>query len=88
MSHFHSSLIFRGKAGANPDKSFEPIAIEQSGLLGLFISYGENEELWICTSNNENSCLITKITFHIETSGGQNSDLCLNVVHFFNISVN
>jgi len=28
------------------------------------------------------------ISFHLETSGGQNSHLNFNVVHFFNASVN
>ncbi len=36
----------------------------------------------------ENSCWNTKITFYLETSGGENSILYLNGVHFFNISVN
>ncbi len=30
----------------------------------------------------------TNISFYIETSGGQNSNIYLNVVHFFNTSVN
>ncbi len=37
---------------------------------------------------NENSCRNTKITFYLETSGGQNSNLHLNVVYFFNTSIN
>ncbi len=37
---------------------------------------------------NVNSFLNTKYTFYFETSGGQNSTLYLNVVHFFDISVN
>ncbi len=32
---------------------------------------------------NINSCWKTKITFYLETSGGQSSNLYLNVVHFF-----
>jgi hypothetical protein len=31
---------------------------------------------------------INKITFCLETSGGQNSTVYINVVRFFNISVN
>ncbi len=41
-----------------------------------------------CNLNNVNSCWNTKISFYLETSDGQNSNLHLNVVHFFNASVN
>ena len=37
---------------------------------------------------NVDSCWNTKITFYLETSGGQNSTLLFNAVHFFNASVN
>ncbi len=40
------------------------------------------------TFKNVNSCWNTKITAYLETSGGQNSNLYLNVVHFFNTGVN
>ncbi len=40
------------------------------------------------TLKNINSYLITKIYFYLETSGGQSSNLYLNVVHFFNTGVN
>ncbi len=33
------------------------------------------------------NCLITDIDSHLETSGGQSSNLYLNVIHFFNASV-
>jgi hypothetical protein len=33
---------------------------------------------------NVNNCLLTNIYFYLKTSGGQSSDLYLNVVHFFN----
>jgi len=33
-------------------------------------------------------CLNTNIYFYLETSGGQSSNLYLNVFHFFNTSVN
>jgi hypothetical protein len=36
---------------------------------------------------NVNSCLNTNIKSYLESSGGQNSNLYLNVVHFFNTSV-
>jgi hypothetical protein len=34
------------------------------------------------------SCLNTNIYSNLESSGGQSSNLYLNVVHFFNTSVN
>jgi hypothetical protein len=40
------------------------------------------------TLNIANNCLNTNIYSYLETSGGQNSDLYLNVVHFFYTSVN
>jgi hypothetical protein len=40
------------------------------------------------TLKNVNNCLNTNIYSYLETSGGQSSNLYLNVVHFFNISVN
>ncbi len=35
-----------------------------------------------------NNCWNTNISFYLETSCGQNSTLYLNIVHFFNTSVN
>ncbi len=40
------------------------------------------------TLKNVNSCWNTKFYFYLETSGGQNSNLFLNIVYFFNASVN
>ena len=37
---------------------------------------------------NVNNCWDTNISFYLETSGGQNSNLYLNVVHFLNTSAN
>jgi hypothetical protein len=37
---------------------------------------------------NINNCLNTNIYSYSETSGGQNSDLYLNVIHFFDASIN
>jgi hypothetical protein len=37
---------------------------------------------------NVNNCLNTNIYSYLETTGGQSSNLYLNVVHFFNASVN
>jgi hypothetical protein len=37
---------------------------------------------------NVSNDLNANIYSYLETSGGQNFNLCLNVVHFFNTSVN
>jgi hypothetical protein len=37
---------------------------------------------------NVNNCLNTNIYSYLESSGGLSSNLYLNVVHFFNTSVN
>ncbi len=34
------------------------------------------------------NCFNTNMSFYLDTSGGQSSNLYLNVVHFFNASVN
>ncbi len=41
-----------------------------------------------CALKNVNNCLNANIYTYLETSGGQSSNLYLNVVHFFNTSVN
>jgi hypothetical protein len=38
--------------------------------------------------NNANNCLNTNMSSYLETSGGQSSNLYLNVVHIFNTSDN
>jgi hypothetical protein len=40
------------------------------------------------TLQNVNNCLNTNIYSYLETSGGQSSNLYLNVVQFFNTGVN
>jgi hypothetical protein len=40
------------------------------------------------TSKNVNNYLITNIYSYLESSGGRISNIYLNVVHFFNTSVN
>jgi len=40
------------------------------------------------TIKNVNNHLNINIYYYLETSGGQSSNLYLNVVHFFNTSVN
>jgi hypothetical protein len=41
-----------------------------------------------CTLKNVNNHLNINIYSYLDTSGGQSSNLCLNVVHFFNTSIN
>ncbi len=48
----------------------------------------EHESMEKHAFENVNNCLNTNIYSYLETSGGQSSNLYLNVVHFFNISVN
>ncbi len=38
--------------------------------------------------NNVKTCWNTNIYVYLETSDGKNSNLYLNIVHFFNASVN
>jgi len=40
------------------------------------------------TLKNVSKCLKTHISSYLETTSGQSSNLYLNVVHFFNTSVN
>jgi hypothetical protein len=39
-------------------------------------------------SKNVNDCFNTNINSHLETSVGQSLNLFINVVHYFNTSVN
>ncbi len=41
-----------------------------------------------CALKMASNCLNTNIYSYLETSGGQNSNIYLNMVHFFNSSVN
>jgi len=44
--------------------------------------------LTILMEQRTNNCLNTNIYSYLETSGGQSSNLYLNLVHFFNTNVN
>jgi len=48
----------------------------------------QNWSNWTVCFKNITNCLTTNIDSYIKTSGGQSSNLYLNVVHFFNTSVN
>ncbi len=68
------------------------------------IKYTKGNANWICLGlvddfvdlqlmeqhalKNVNKCLNTNIYSYLETSGGQSSNVYLNVNHFFNTSVN
>jgi len=54
-----------------------------------FLSLGKRLSLMEeCALQNVNNCLNTNIYSYLEISGGQSSNLYLNVVQFFNTSVN
>jgi hypothetical protein len=40
------------------------------------------------TLKNASNCLNTNIYSYLETSGGESNNLNLNVIHFFNTSLN
>jgi hypothetical protein len=54
----------------------------------MFLSKAGAYTMEYHTLKNVNICLNTNIYSHLEISGGQTSNLCLNGVHFFNTSVN
>jgi hypothetical protein len=98
--YFHPSLIFVGEAMSLP---LEWSLIRSSTLIGLDCKYwttvevndsGKHSSLLQYSNNgtkhfkNVNNRLNTRIYSYLETSGGQSSNLYLNVVHFFNASVN
>jgi len=59
------------------------------GIFSLVLYFWVREELMEQhTLKNVNNYLNNKIYSYLETSGGQRSNLYLNVVHFFNTSVN
>jgi len=48
----------------------------------------QNQKMEQHIYKNVNNCLNTNINSYLEISDGQSSDLCLNVVYFFNTNVN
>jgi hypothetical protein len=50
-----------------------------------FVQFSRNVTAYF---KNVNNCLNTNIYSYLETSGGQIYNLYLNIVHFFNASVN
>jgi len=67
--------------------------LKQPMILDFFVFFNRNLLIFAKrllmeqhTLQNVNNCLNTKIYSYLETSGGQSSNLYLNVVHFFNTS--
>ncbi len=48
----------------------------------------KNQTMEQCALKNVNICWNSEISFYLETPVGQKSNQYLNVVHFFNASVN
>ncbi len=71
---------------------FQVMNVNTSVWNALYIKPGLSVGM-LCTMEqhalkNLNNCWNTNISFYLETSSGQNSNLYLNVVYFFNTSVN
>jgi hypothetical protein len=66
------------------------ITCNLSFYLGLTSAEVEKLEYYNGTAHfkNVNYCLNTNIYAYLETSGGQNYGLYLNIIHFLNISLN
>jgi hypothetical protein len=65
-----------------------PFGQNPFGLLPFGLLTVRNMLMEQCDLQNENNSLNTNIFSYLETSGGQSSNLCLNVLNFFNTSVN
>jgi hypothetical protein len=59
-----------------------------SGVLLTVVNYTLREVNGTAHFTNVNNCLNTNIYSYLDTSGGKSYKLYLNVVHFFNTSVN
>jgi hypothetical protein len=56
--------------------------------IAKYLTWVEERTMEQRTLKNENNCLNTNIYSYLGTSGGQSSNLLLNVANFFNTSVN
>ncbi len=79
MVYYHSIFITLAP-GANPIKKFYGTSLIFVKRLGAYNGRACFKKV--------NNCWITNIYSYLKTSGGQSSDLYLNVVHLFNTSVN
>jgi hypothetical protein len=69
-------------------KQFYKIDSEMDLCYGTtFWRLNEHHAMKQCTFKIVNDCSNTNIHPYLETSGGQSSNLYLNVIHFFNTSV-
>ena len=65
----------------------EPVMLPSIEVMGVKLC----EQMWAMeqhTLKNVNNNLNTNIYYFLETSGGQSSNIYLNVVHFFHTTVN
>jgi hypothetical protein len=65
-----------------------PIGSEFNSVSRPFVSQLNIKLMEQRAFKNVNNCLNTNIYSALETSGGKSFNLCKNVVHFFNTSVN
>jgi hypothetical protein len=65
---------------------FQLVSLSWLTIQGIILIIQENNGT--ADIKNANNCLNTNIYSYLETSGGQSSNLYLNVIHFFNNSVN
>jgi hypothetical protein len=63
-------------------------AAKPSTLVTSHLGSKKHQTMEQRTLKNVNNCLNTNIYYYLETTGGQSFNLYLNVVHFFNTSVN
>jgi hypothetical protein len=62
--------------------------VERPASLGVLVILRETTLMEEHTLRSVNNSLNTNIYFYLETSGGPSSNLYLDVVHFFNTSLN
>jgi hypothetical protein len=67
---------------------FVHLCSDFSGIIGYNGFWAEPSVIEDNALKNVNNCLNTNIYSYLETSGGQSSNVYLNVVHFFNTTVN
>ncbi len=70
------------------DEALVKGAAKHSTLVTSHLGSKKHQIIEQCALKNVNNCLNTNIYSYLETTGGQNFNLYLNVVHFFNTSIN
>ncbi len=87
-SNKHTSLLQVGTLRVAPCLNTNIRLVWKWLTVAKSLAYYDAEFIEQCTLKNVNNCLNTNSYSYLETSGGHSSDLYLNVVHFFNTSVN